>query len=40
MNKRWAKKHIPRRREVKKDLEDMRRQTPKGGTHLEVTQVD
>jgi hypothetical protein len=39
MNKRQAKKHIPLRHEVKKDLEDTRRQTPKGATHLEVTQV-
>jgi hypothetical protein len=39
MNKHQAKKHVARRHEVKKDLEDTRRQTPKGGTYLEVTQV-
>jgi hypothetical protein len=39
MNKRQAKNHIIWQHEVKKDLEDTRRQTPEDGTHLEVTQV-
>jgi hypothetical protein len=37
MNKRQPKTHIPWWHEVKKDIEDTRRQTPEGGIYLEVT---